>query len=308
MYLLGVLSADRTSEITSLLALNHTYQALPSYLPSHLTSSVLTTALSHHTKRFFNPTYAGLISSLTAEKAVLPPQPHTRNSSIRSVSMHNRSSSVAQQSRSSPNAGPDYHRPPPSFSLPEPESSDGLTLRSQYVRFLPPPPSSTPSRHTYLALMEEVLGKYWNAEKDKGRDDEWRRLASGVENGERDWVYLATPFVCCLTRPVAVFLGFQKLMEKLGTCRLSLGIMIYLTALDVETFPPLPSRLASMLTLFRLSLPELFSYFEDEQVPYVEVGVSWCRSLLAKEMWLENVLRLWGGNRIHLVTSPDRQG
>lgn len=62
----------------------------------------------------------------------------------------------------------------------------------------------------------------------------------------------------------------------------------------VGSFPPLPSRLASLLTLFRQSQPELFSYFEDEQVRYVEVATSWLTTMLSKEMWLGDVLRLWG--------------
>jgi hypothetical protein len=64
---------------------------------------------------------------------------------------------------------------------------------------------------------------------------------------------------------------------------------------DAEgTFPSLPSRLASLLTLFRLAQPELFAYFEDEQVRYVEIATSWLTTLLSKEMWLGDVLRLWG--------------
>lgn len=64
--------------------------------------------------------------------------------------------------------------------------------------------------------------------------------------------------------------------------------------LTAELFPPLPSRLASLLTLFRLAIPDLHSYFEDEQVPYVEVTLSWLTTLLSREMWLGDVLRLWG--------------
>lgn len=56
----------------------------------------------------------------------------------------------------------------------------------------------------------------------------------------------------------------------------------------------MPSRIASFLTLFRLAIPELFAYFEDEQVPYLQVAMSWVRTLFAKEMCLGNVLRLWG--------------
>ncbi|ORY34029.1 hypothetical protein BCR39DRAFT_518178 [Naematelia encephala] len=248
LYLLSVLVPDKTSEITSLLSLNSTYQALPLSMPSNLTSLLLKTALNHHTKRFFNPTYAGLISSITAE-------PETLSSST------------------SPMFLAENHKPPPPLRLSE---SDGTTLRSENTRLLPPPPSSPPSRHGYMSMMEEVLGKFYHAELARGHDEEYRRGSYGLEDSERDWVYLATPFMCCLSRPVAVSLGFQKLMQRL------------------ESFPSLPSRIASLVTLFRLSLPELFAYFEDEQVPYIDVAMSWSKTLLAREMWLGNVLRLWG--------------
>ena len=48
-----------------------------------------------------------------------------------------------------------------------------------------------------------------------------------------------------------------------------------------------------MLTLFRLALPELFSYFEDEQIPYVQIAVRWMTTLLSQEMWLSDLMRLW---------------
>jgi hypothetical protein len=95
------------------------------------------------------------------------------------------------------------------------EIDETLTLRSQYGRFLPPPPSTPPSRQAFLAEVEEVLGKFWNAEKEQKRDGEWRRRQTGLDGSEKDWVWLVTPFVCCLTRPMAVFLGFQKLMHRM---------------------------------------------------------------------------------------------
>lgn len=49
-----------------------------------------------------------------------------------------------------------------------------------------------------------------------------------------------------------------------------------------------------MLGLFRLAVPELHAYFEDEQVPMTSVAISWMTTLLAREMWLGDVLRLWG--------------
>ena len=67
MYLLRVLSADKTSEISSIINLNTQYQAIPSVLPPDLQALLTKTALAHHTRRFSHPTYANLISSLTAE-------------------------------------------------------------------------------------------------------------------------------------------------------------------------------------------------------------------------------------------------
>jgi hypothetical protein len=179
MYLLSVLSSDRTAEITFLLSLNSSYSTLPSSLPSQAVSNIHRTALAHHTHRFYNPTYAGLITSLTAENT-----PATQ---------------VKDSSRTNP--------PKSKTDQPQPKS-DGQdeaagTLRSQYGRFLPPPPTSPPTRHAYLSTLEEVLAKYYNQEK-------------GVQGEEVDWVYLATPFVCCFARPVAVFLAFQKLMERIS--------------------------------------------------------------------------------------------
>jgi hypothetical protein len=86
-----------------------------------------------------------------------------------------------------------------------------MTLRTQYSRFLPPPPNAPLSRSVYLGVLEEVLGKY-KAWRDSQGDE-------GEENGgggEKEWVWLITPFICCLSRPGAIFFGFQRLMERMG--------------------------------------------------------------------------------------------
>ncbi|KAK4688714.1 hypothetical protein P7C73_g1408, partial [Tremellales sp. Uapishka_1] len=262
LYLLDVLSADKTSEITSLRGLNRKYQALSSSLPSDLTSLLLKTALAHHTHRFFSPTYADLISSITAEplEPVLPLNP------VPTAAASTKLPSAAPIVNGNTNPSPPTERDEP------PEGEAAAMQRPQFL--LPPPPDSPPSRHAYLSILEEVLGKHANSEEyceARSRGREW----DYNHDDEKDWVYLATPFLCCLSRPVAVFLGFQNLMQKL------------------DTFPPVPSRLASLLTLFRFALPELHSYFEDEQVPFYEVALCWLRTLLAREMWLGDVLRLW---------------
>lgn len=197
MYLLAVLSPDKTQEISSILNLINQYQTLPTTLPSHLTSILTQAALSHHTRRFFNPTYAGLISSLTAESASLPPinseKTHTRD---------NTGNSTNAQSEPKVTKGAD--------------EGELNTIRSQYSRFLPPPPSTPPSRSTFISTVLEVLGKYHNTQLGKGRDMEKRRSESGLNDSESDWVYLVTPFVCCLSRPGAIYLGFEKLMDRMG--------------------------------------------------------------------------------------------
>lgn len=195
MYLLSVLSSDRTAEITFLLSLNSSYSTLPSSLPSKVVSNIHQTALRHHTHRFYNPTYAGLITSLTAEDSGTHHHQHASSSSGhsgREAGLGLGSTSLGSGTGGSGGGS---------------TKDQNQTLRSQYGRFLPPPPTSPPSRHSYISTLEEVLGKYWNEEKEASRPIE--------EGEEREWVYLATPFVCCYARPVAVFLAYQKMMERI---------------------------------------------------------------------------------------------
>lgn len=320
MYLLGVLSEDKTSEMTLMKQLRVNYAALPSTLPSELTSLVLQTALAHHTRRFENPTYESLITALTAETTT-PLQSQTiqgpsgsRSSSVGTTSLtassllnntYASSSPYTSYSNSPPMSGTNPMNPP---HLSLDDGSPAAMFRAK--GFLIPTPSGPPSRHGYIALIEEVLGKYWHASGctpkpgdaeaephgDRSPRPNWR---PGEAPAPADWVYLATPFVCCLARPIAVFYGFENLMDRMSTCG-------WKTRADVEEdFPPLPSRLGTMLGLFRLALPELHAYFEDEQVPMTQVAMSWMTTLLSREMWLGDVLRLWGEPRYLIQLTSD---
>ncbi|RYF19338.1 MAG: hypothetical protein EOO77_10410, partial [Oxalobacteraceae bacterium] len=40
--------------------------------------------------------------------------------------------------------------------------------------------------------------------------------------------------------------------------------------------------------------PELYAYFEDEQLRFMDIATGWLSTMLSKEMWLGDVLRLWG--------------
>ena len=163
MYLLEVLSEDKTSEISAVVALSQAYTSLNSTLPDHIADLIVKTAIIHHTRRL-----------------TFSPSDHPR---------------ITTSSR-------------PTSEYDESET----TLRAQLSRFLPPAPTSPPSLKAYLVSVEEVLGKLWN-----------QRIATEVDEPNavnkrdvREWVPLVTPFVCCLTRPLAIFLGFQKLMDRFG--------------------------------------------------------------------------------------------
>ncbi|WFD28298.1 hypothetical protein MNAN1_003306 [Malassezia nana] len=57
---------------------------------------------------------------------------------------------------------------------------------------------------------------------------------------------------------------------------------------------PLPQRVSLFMTLFRTSLPELHAYFETEEVDVLAVATSWLQHLLAREMQMDDLMRLWG--------------
>jgi hypothetical protein len=98
--------------------------------------------------------------------------------------------------------------------------------------FLIPAPTAPPSRHAYLSMLEEVLGKYWHAVGCKPSrveiEGEMEEADADVAIGPRprwpegvgpqpaDWVYLVTPFVCCFSRPISVYYAFDKLAAKLS--------------------------------------------------------------------------------------------
>jgi hypothetical protein len=67
----------------------------------------------------------------------------------------------------------------------------------------------------------------------------------------------------------------------------------------------MPDQLSSLLTLFRLAQPELYAYFEDENLRFMEIATGWLSTMLSKEMWLGDVLRLWGESLLSLHSHRD---
>lgn len=93
-----------------------------------------------------------------------------------------------------------------------------------------------------------------------------------------DMVYLCAPFVKCIRAETGMYFAFEKL----------------LTTMEAHhVHHPLPSRISTFLTLFRTTLPELYAYFDEEEVDVIGLASAWLRHLLAAEMRIEDLMRLW---------------
>lgn len=91
-------------------------------------------------------------------------------------------------------------------------------------------------------------------------------------------VYLCAPFVQCVRVEAGMYFAFERLMT----------LMAHHSASH-----PLPLQVATFLTLFRTTLPELHSYFEEEEVDIIGFATNWLQHLLAGELRIEDLMRLW---------------
>ncbi|KAJ2757872.1 hypothetical protein H4S06_002967 [Coemansia sp. BCRC 34490] len=91
-------------------------------------------------------------------------------------------------------------------------------------------------------------------------------------------VQVCAPFVITMKSEFDVYSCFERLLN-----------ILYEPGLDAST----NKRVAQFLSYFRTLLPELYNYFEDEELDVSEWASSWLRFLLAKELPTANVLGLW---------------
>ncbi|EPQ29645.1 uncharacterized protein PFL1_02865 [Pseudozyma flocculosa PF-1] len=91
-------------------------------------------------------------------------------------------------------------------------------------------------------------------------------------------VYLCAPFVKCIRVEAGMYFAFERLMTMMA---------------EYNARKPLPLQVATFLTLFRTTLPELHSYFEEEEVDIISVATNWLQHLLAGELRIEDLMRLW---------------
>ncbi|PWO00379.1 hypothetical protein FA09DRAFT_327820 [Tilletiopsis washingtonensis] len=93
-----------------------------------------------------------------------------------------------------------------------------------------------------------------------------------------DLVFLCAPFVKCVRVEAGMYFAFERLMGMIEAH---------------NAIQPLPARVSAFLTLFRTTLPDLYAYFEEEEVDVVGFATAWLRHLLAAEMCIDDLLRLW---------------
>merc|ERR1711865_791236 len=89
-------------------------------------------------------------------------------------------------------------------------------------------------------------------------------------------VCLAAPFVFVFAKESDIYYCFQRLMERMSSTSGHQG-----------------SLLAKFIMLLRSLHPELSNHFEDEELEPNEWALCWLRQLLARELPIECVLRLW---------------
>ena len=104
------------------------------------------------------------------------------------------------------------------------------------------------------------------------------RPCDHMNNFHPSMVYLCAPFARCVRAEAGMYFAFDRLMGMIREYN--------------ETYP-IPQRVATFLTLFRKTLPELYAYFEAEEVDILSVATSWLQHLLAREMQSHDLMRLW---------------
>jgi len=128
-------------------------------------------------------------------------------------------------------------------------------------------------------------------------------------------VNLCAPFVYSVKRECDAFFCFEKIINTLGMwCNIVQHTLLLFYELvqpwlltlasNFVSFPHLiiddyyssrsiKESVASFMTLFRTCIPDLYSFFEEEEVDIKEWAASALQFVLSRELSLENLMRLW---------------
>ena len=91
-------------------------------------------------------------------------------------------------------------------------------------------------------------------------------------------IYLLAPFVFIMPKPELALLCFEALLNKLE---------------HTQPFSRLPKQVGHTMMLFRSLYPQLSSYFEESGVQPNDWIQRWLQFLLARELPMPSLLRLW---------------
>ncbi|ORZ25312.1 rab-GTPase-TBC domain-domain-containing protein [Absidia repens] len=130
--------------------------------------------------------------------------------------------------------------------------------------------------HRFQRKVRDLEGKHYA--------EEFENIILAYLNTNREIEYspamvsLCAPFIYCLEKECDAYYCFERMMQAIE---------------DVYSNYTIKERVANFMTLFRYVIPDLCSYFEDEEVDLNEWATSWLQNLLAKEMQFDDLLRLW---------------
>ncbi|KAJ2850394.1 hypothetical protein IWW36_001946 [Coemansia brasiliensis] len=119
--------------------------------------------------------------------------------------------------------------------------------------------------HTAPAIFEAVICAYLNCN-------------NSIEYSPA-LIQLCAPFVITMSAEYDVYSCFERLVDTLLA--------------ESSLASNINKRIAQFLSYFRTLLPELYNYFEEEELDVGEWTSSWLRNLLAKELPTTCVLTLW---------------
>lgn len=288
LYLLGVLSADKSQEMTTVRNKFLEYESVSKRIP-FVEKQVRTEVLRYYRQR---------LSSNSSERErfgvsiIRGPRPAPTTSSTFD----------AEQTQDVQRDEPKYPRILPSTqyglvtmrSNPMVDDSEAVYDQRRLSQNVENVLCAYLNRHLLNPAQE---GEHPQAERDEEyaalqktmesrmpRVYQWAPQASlvpGTNLGDfhPSLVYLCAPFAQCVRAEAGIYFAFERLMTMIE---------------EYNTIHPLPQRVASFLTLFRTTLPELHAYFEAEEVDLLAVATSWLQHLLAREMQMDDLMRLWG--------------
>ncbi|KAM0787339.1 hypothetical protein ACM66B_003428 [Microbotryomycetes sp. NB124-2] len=293
LYLLGVLSQDRTNEITSVRSKYASYTAMDKTpLHSHrirlectryYQRKLLPQIKRRRQQQQYQLAQATALQQHAQQQVTEPTLSSSSSSASSSLSHNQQQSSRDSNSTRAPTSMALATGNKATVPLPDPDSSAVAGSALARSRTLPSstlPSSTSPGSSTtrtaggredepidivaFTTSVENIISAYLN------------RNTSVEYNA--NLVQMAAPFVWTLKTEAGMYFCFERLMSMYE---------------DYTSTRPLPTRMSFFLMLFRQFLPDLHAYFEEEAVDMRELASAWLQDLFAREMQIATLMRVW---------------